>query len=256
MSDIHDKPSGSDDPAKPRVQSAVRTAQILTFVADSGSGVKAREVSDQLGIPRQATYHLVHTLLSIGMLRKNDQNRYVLGLAAAPIAAGVQRQLAPQEHVRSLVRATVAETREPAYAVGWVEDEIVILSSAKGDSLVQAAEESVGRSHDAHARASGKLLLALADPERRARYINRHALTARTPQTITSPAALQEALNTIQAHGYAVEREEYAAGLCCLAVPIAAAQNRIALAISVPKERFDERFGDYLATMRKIAQLQ
>lgn len=185
MDNIH-KPQEDEDGAKPRVQSAVRVSQILIFVAESRTGVKAHEISDGLGIPRQATYHLVHTLRSIGMLRKNEQNRYVLGLAATPIAAGLQRQLAPQEHIRSLVRAVVSETHETAYAVGWIEDEVVILFSARGDALVQAAEEALGRSFDAHARASGKLLLALTENGRRTRYINSHSLNARTPNTLTS----------------------------------------------------------------------
>ncbi|MDQ2632389.1 MAG: IclR family transcriptional regulator [Pseudomonadota bacterium] len=255
MSNVDEQADDAGGTAKPRVQSAVRVSRILIFVAESSAGVKARDISERLGIPRQATYHLVHTLLTIGMLRKNDQNRYVLGLAAAPIASGLQRQLAPQEHIRSLVRSVVSETHETAYAVGWVEDEVVILFSARGDSVVQAAEESLGRSYDAHARASGKLLLALADADRRDRYISRHALTARTPNTLTTLHALNQALDEIRAQGYSLEREEYALGLSCLAVPVPATQNKIALAISVPKERLEQRLEDYLATMRRIVQL-
>ena len=254
MPDTDQQPDGVHDNAKPRVQSAVRVSQILIFVADSRTGVQAREISESLGIPRQATYHLVHTLRTIGMLRKNDQNRYVLGLAAAPIAAGLQRQLAPQEHIRSLVRSIVSETHETAYAVGWIEDEVVVLFSAKGESLVQATEEALGRSFDAHARASGKLLLALADDDRRTRYINRHTLNARTPNTLTSVDALNKALDEIRTQGYSLEREEYAPGLCCLAMPVPGTQNKIALAISVPKDRFEERLDDYLAAIRRIVQ--
>jgi DNA-binding IclR family transcriptional regulator len=223
-------------------------------VAESRDGVKAHEISDSLGIPRQATYHLVHTLRSIGMLRKNEQNRYVLGLAAAPIADGLQRQLAPQEHIRSLVRLIVSETHETAYAVGWIEDEVVILFSARGDALVQAAEEALGRSFDAHARASGKLLLALSEDSRRTRYINRHSLNARTPNTLTSVDSLNKALDEIRIKGHSVEREEYALGLSCLAIPVPGTQNEIALAISVPKERFEAKYEEYLAAMQRIAR--
>src|SRR5258705_213604 len=108
-------PSDTDnDDAKPRVQTAMRTVAILLCVARSANGMKAKEISEQLELPRQVTYHLLHTLLSTGILRKNAQNRYILGLAASPIAEGFRRQIAPPELVAPKVRAAVAATGETA----------------------------------------------------------------------------------------------------------------------------------------------
>ena len=69
---------------KPRIQSAERTVAVLLTIAISLDATKAKEISDALGLPRQVTYHLLHTLLGTAVLRKNMQNRYVLGLPLLP----------------------------------------------------------------------------------------------------------------------------------------------------------------------------
>ena len=74
--------------AKPRIQSAVRTISILLAVADSPNGLRAKEIMEKLGLSRQVTYHLIHTMHGTGIIRKNERNRYVLGLAAVSIAEG------------------------------------------------------------------------------------------------------------------------------------------------------------------------
>ena len=124
---------------KPRVQSALRTISIVLAIADSSSGLKVKEILERLGLSRQVTYHLIHTLQSTGIIRKNENNRYVLGLAASTIAEGFRRQLAPPEHLAPRVRAIVAATGETAYAGGWVDGEIVALATAPGASPVGAA---------------------------------------------------------------------------------------------------------------------
>ena len=240
---------------KPRIQSAERTVAVLLAIARSLDGMKAKEISDGLGLPRQVTYHLLHTLLGTGVLRKNMQNRYVLGLAAAPIAEGFRRQLAPQEIVAPRVRAAVAATGETAYASGWVDGKIVVLSTARGSSAVQAAEVPQGFSGFAHARATGKLLLALADQGTRDAYLKQGSLAPVTARTIIESKILADQLRTIAQQRYSVDEEEFSLGLCCLAVPFDGFDGQVALGISVPTDRFHANFGSYLEALRRIARM-
>ena len=240
---------------KPRVQTAARTISLLLAIAQSPKGLKAMELSLQLNLPRQVTYHLLHTLCMTGILRRNGQNRYVLGLAAASIADGFRRQLAPPEHLAPRVRAAVASTGETAYAGGWIDGRIAVLATAKGNSPVQAAEVPHGYSGHAHARAAGKLLLALSNTERRDEYLEANPLISLTRNTITSRDRLDSELQLIATQGYAVDNEEFWDGLCCLAVPLEGANSGFALGISVPTERFHSNFDKYLSALRKVAGL-
>jgi IclR family transcriptional regulator, acetate operon repressor len=241
--------------SKPRIQSAVRTIAILQAVAESPNGLRAKEIMEKLGLSRQVTYHLIHTMHGTGIIRKNDRNRYVLGLAAVSIAEGFRRQLAPPEHLARRVRAIVAATGETAYAGGWVDGEIVALATARGESPVGAAEVPQGYSGHAHARASGKLLLALVEPAVREAYLAKHPLQARTSKTITDLGQLMKDFELIRARGYAMDNEEFHEGLQCLAVPVEGLGGRFALGISVPTGRFDKNFDNYLAALLNAARI-
>jgi IclR family transcriptional regulator, acetate operon repressor len=240
---------------KPRIQSAVRTISILLVIAESTNGLKAKDIMQQVGLPRQVTYHLIHTMLGTGVIRKNETNRYVLGLAAVSIAEGFHRQLGPPEQLASKVRSIVAATGETAYASGWVDSEIVALATAGGDAPVAAAKVPQGYSGYAHARATGKLLLALVNPVVCSAYLTRHPLEPRTSKTITDLEKFEKELEGIRSRGYAVDNEEFYEGLQCLAVPVEGLGGRFVLGISVPKDRFDRNFDRYLAALFDAARI-
>ena len=247
--------TAEDGQLKPRIQSAVRTISILLAVADSPNGLRAKEIMDKLGLSRQVTYHLIHTMHGTGIIRKNDNNRYVLGLAAVSIAEGFSRQLAPPEHLARRVRSIVAATGETAYAGGWVDGEIVALATARGESPVGAAQVPQGYSGYAHARAAGKLLLAMVEPGQREAYLAKHPLEARTSKTITEPDELMKEFDRIRSSGYSIDNEEFHEGLQCLAVPVEGLGGRFVLGISVPKQRFHENFDRYLAALLHAARI-
>jgi IclR family transcriptional regulator, acetate operon repressor len=250
------EPTSAVEPAaegqRPRVQSAARAVGILLAIAQSENGLTTKEISEQVGIGRQATYHLLHTLLGAGMVTRDERNRYLLGLRVGTLSAGFARQLAPSEHLAPVVRAVAQETGETAYASGWWSGEITVLTVARGTNPIQAAEVNQGYVGDAHARASGKLLLAYAPPATRDAYLETHPLVRSTPNTITSRKALERELEEIRQRGYSQDDEEFALGLCCLAVPFDAGLSPFALSISAPRERFLERREEYLATIQRF----
>lgn len=248
-------PAAEDSHQKPRIQSAVRTVAILLAVADSPNGLRAKEIMDKLGLSRQVTYHLIHTMHGTGIIRKNDSNKYVLGLAAVSIAEGFHRQLVPPEHLARRVRSIVAATGETAYASGWVDGEIVALATARGESPVGAAQVPQGYSGYAHARAAGKLLLAMVDSGVRESYLATHPLEARTAKTITDPDDLMRELERIRSKGYALDNEEFYEGLQCLSVPVEGLGDRFVLGISVPKQRFKANFERYLTVLQNAARI-
>ncbi len=240
---------------KPRVQSAARAIQILQAVArHRGDGISAREIAETLDLPRQVVYHLVHTLLGLDMLRKTRGARYALGLGVAPLAQAFRQQLMAPDFLAQYVKEAAARTGETAYAVGWVDERIVVLATAQGRLPVLAAEVPHGFADDAHARASGKLLLAMASEIDTSRYLAQHPLRPRTPHTFTELPAFMAELARIRAQWFAIDAEEFSPGLTCLAVPIGAVPSTLVLGISAPTERFELRRESYLRSLREVAQ--
>jgi IclR family acetate operon transcriptional repressor len=138
--------------------------------------------------------------------------------------------------------------------VGWVDDEIVVLATARSASVIHAAEPSPGTTGSAHARASGKLLLAMSTDNEARAYLARAPLIARTKNTLTDVVAITGELERIRQNWIAVEREEYAEGLACMAVPIGRPPALLALTISAPADRFERNFDLYADRLREVAR--
>ena len=240
---------------EPRVQSVAKASKILFAVAQSNNGLRAVEISDRLEIPRQATYHLVHTMVTLGLLTRGPDQKYLLGLRIGILAEAFPRHLAPPERLSPYVRAIAYATGETSYAVGWWEGEITTLAVVRGRNAIQAAEVPHGLSSDAHARASGKMLLAMADGPIRERYLASHSLQRRTANTITDITELRRELEVIRANGYAIDNEEYTEGLCCVAMPIDDGSMPFVVGLSSPAEQFSQSLDFYLKSMRQALQV-
>ena len=242
---------------KPRVQTAARTFKVLTEVALAApEGISAKAISANLGLPRQVVYHLIHTLVSIGALRKSGPSNYVLGLGVGPIAEGFRMQLASGDTLTRYASMAASGTGETAYVVGWVGNSIAVLASARGRSAIAAAEIPQGVTGDAHARASGKLLLSHASPSVVEDYLARHPMSPRTAHTITNREAFATALAQIREENVAYDLEEYTLGLSCMAIPLGSKQMvRLALGISAPTQRFHENIDRYREVLVNIASL-
>jgi IclR family transcriptional regulator, acetate operon repressor len=108
--------------------------------------------------------------------------------------------------------------------------------------MVRVAEVASGPYEHGHARANGKVLLAYAWPEVREAYLRSHPLDRLTENTIGDREELERELKRIRKRGYAIDQEEYAAGLCCVAAPLLQDGRIIAaLGVAVPAARFKQR---------------
>jgi len=223
---------------KPRLQTAARTIDLLLAVAREPAGASVKDIVGAMGVPRQVVYNLLHTMLELRVIRRTPQQRYTLGVGLLPIVTSFERDLAIHDQLRPIVQSIARQTGETAYAVGWLDDEIVVLETARGAQPVHVAEVSLGYSGFAHARASGKLLLACASDEQRRYYMSKRPLDPRTEHTIVSESVLEEEFARIRRDGFASEIEEFLPGLCCIAVPVPHTNEMLCVGISAPIDRF------------------
>ncbi|WP_319825902.1 IclR family transcriptional regulator [Thalassovita sp.] len=227
---------------KPRVQSVARAAKILFCVAESEAGMSAAEIRETTGLPTQATYHLLQTLQAISLLRRGTNNNYVLGLRVGDLIDGFRNHFSCPDELRSIVKRVAEKTGETSYASGWYDGDLVSLAVETGTNPIHA---SIGQKHLGgfiHARASGKLLLALSDESSQQAFFASHDLDPLTENTLTTKSQLISEFQEIRETGYALDREEYALGLTCLAVPVRLAGDTYALCVSGPTPRMKKEF--------------
>jgi DNA-binding IclR family transcriptional regulator len=236
-----------------RIQSVARACQLLLWVAEQPRGATAKEVAIAQRLALPTTYHLVNTLVDQGLLAKSGGRRYILGESASVLAQAYLRGRAVPENLLTAVHELADRTRETTYLADWGEHEIRVLASVEGGMMVRVAEVASGRYEDAHARANGKVLLAYAPDELREDYLASHPMRRLTPNTITEPDELDGELRRIRRRGYAIDQEEFTAGVSCVGAPVLQNGRLVAaLGISVPSERFKKRRQELTATLREV----
>lgn len=129
-----------------------------------------------------------------------------------------------------------------------------MLASVEGSEIVRVAEVASGPYEHGHARANGKVLLAYAFAEVREAYLRSHPLVPLTDATIVEQAKLERELARIRSRGYAIDQEEYAAGVSCVGAPVFHEGHVVAsLAVSVPSERFRKRRAELVETVLGVS---
>jgi DNA-binding IclR family transcriptional regulator len=238
---------------KPRIQSVARALALLDEIARSPAGRTAQELTRAVGLSRATTYHLLHTLTGAGYVARGPEHRYRLAIGVGPLVQAFERHVLRTTccRWRARLRRAPASRRTSRPGQG---SELVLLCSVPGHHQVAVANSTLGPIDNGHARASGKLLLALAPEDARERYLAAHPLTRVTRATVTSRDALLREFERIRDAGYASDAEEFHEGVCCLAAPLGRGGSSYALAISAPRERFEALRPEYLETLLTLAR--
>jgi DNA-binding IclR family transcriptional regulator len=199
------------------VKSADRTVQILEYLSSATTARTLRNVSDDLKIPRASAYALLMTLEKRNWVESTD-GRYRLGIRSL-------RASAHFVETDETVNATAAVLDELSQRF----DETIHLARLDGDEIVyivtRPSSHAVaivirpGRRLPATVTGLGKALLA-ARPWPEVEALVPKLAPALTPHTITSHAALREELEATRARGYALDEQESALGVRCVAVTV------------------------------------
>ncbi len=244
-------PLGKTPAKPPRVQSVARATDILNVIAGSADGATAQEITRALGLNRATVYHLLHTLGAAGYVTQGPERRYRIGLGVGGLVAAFERHAVPGGFL-PLARELAARTGETAYIAMRQRDQLMLLCSVPGHHPVGVASSPIGPIDQGHARASGKLLLALAPEEIREAYLATHPLKRHTPSTITRREELYKAFERIAADRYATDHEEFTPGVACVAAPIGPGASSLVVVLSAPRDRFDANRDAYIAAAQDV----
>lgn len=231
-----------------------RASRLLLWIAGQPEGGSASDAARAMQLALPTAYHLLNTLVAAGLLAKDSRRRYLLGPKIAILAESYSRSDRVPEYLLAPLRALAHETGETAYLAGWRGAEIRPRASVEGTSPIRVAEVDRGPYRWAHARATGKLLLAFASEDLRAGYLAINPLERVTERTICDSAVFDRELAQIREQSYAIDEEEFIPGVSCIAAPVL--ENGVVVAsytISAPADRFARRREKLLAAVRAAA---
>lgn len=194
-------------PARAPTRTAERVLDLLDAVSER-AGASLSELARATGLSPATASRLLATLLARGLVTRDEQGRYLPGLALMLMAARVLRGEPLYElagvHLAALAEAT-NETANLGIAVD--ADRALYLRQVAGDHRVQTASWT-GRTIPRHGTAMGAALAGELEP-----------------------------------HGYAVSRGAFEPDITAIAVPIRDYQHGIVAALSIiaPSYRTDDQ---------------
>ncbi|MGW8881786.1 IclR family transcriptional regulator domain-containing protein, partial [Streptomyces mirabilis] len=124
----------------------------------------------------------------------------------------------------------------PVYCAVYREGEIELIAVADTPAI-PAVDEWASFRETGHAHAIGQCLLSQLDEKAREDHLDRHPVRPLTRYSVKDRATLLERLRSLERTEPVIERQEYALGTVCAAIPITAGFTAAAMAISVPLEQ-------------------
>ena len=267
--------------SKPRSEYAIQTVTNALRMLEVFHGVSEMGVSDlarHLKLHKNSAFRLLATLELAGYIQQSPETEnYRLGPRCLELGHAFARSQNLMSLARPVLEGLSAELRETTHLGILVDDQVVHLDGVLPDQLVLTGSR-VGQRLPSHCTALGKVLLGRDRAEPVAACIAADAseasgasggasraaagvvrgsarraaagadpshdrpLVSYTKTTIVDPTKLIDELRNVAMQGYAVDVEEYSAGLCCVAAPVCDAGTRVvaALSISGPSLRLAE----------------
>ena len=223
--------SGGREFGASQVQSVDRAIAILYLLARrGGAGVTA--IANELGVHKSTAFRLIAALENGDLIeQEGERGKYHLGRGVLRLAAATTARLELPAESRPVCRRLATEVGEAV--------NIAILDSGEATNILQEYAPSaitgrnwLGQRTPLHATASGKVLLAYADPVTAKEALDA-ALRSYTPHTITEPAALEAELAGVRERGWASTAEEFEIGLNALAAPVYDGTGEVVAAVGV-----------------------
>jgi DNA-binding IclR family transcriptional regulator len=213
------------------IGSVQRALRLLEAAGSHSEGAPAKQLAREAGLPLPTAYHLLRTLTHEGYLRR-ESGVFLLGDAAGRLADGGM-----QQKRRSMIVDSLARFRDvvgaPVYFAVYREGEVELVGVS--DTPAQrACEEWADFRETAHAHAIGQCLLGQLDEKSRRDHYDRHPVEAITPFTVRDMRAMEARIASMERSQPVTERQEYALGIVCAAIPITVGDIAATVAISLP----------------------
>lgn len=196
-----------------------RGLALLRLVFVDRGRTRLAELAAGLGLPRTTMYRLVAELQRQGLVIRVARGRYDIGLALADPDPAITRNGQLARVAREPLKRLVGRIGLTAH-LGVFENDMVtyLVKSPSPDPAARFTRE--GGQLEAYCSGVGKVLLAALPDAALAAYLAAGPFIPFTHRTITELDALAACLDQVRRQGWAIDDEEAADGLRCLAVPL------------------------------------
>ena len=225
-----------------RVQSLTRALALLDTLAETADGMTLSDVAQIVGLAPSSAHRLLTTLESQRYVRfVPGEGLWQVGVQAFVVGQAFRRSRDVVTLARPQMRHLMEESGETVNLYIEEGGEAVCMAQVECRQMMRAISRPGGRVK-LHSSGAGKAILATLSASDVARILQTRGLPRVSDKTLDTPKKLKADLERIRERGYAVDDEEHAVGLRCVAAPILDEDGKplAALSISGPLARIDD----------------
>lgn len=213
---------------------SVTAERILRLLEEilAGDG-RVESVADKLGLPQSTAYRQVGALVAEGCLLRMPGGQYIAG----PRLLSLFARIDARQIIGNVAQPTLeglAHSLNAVVQLGTLEQGMVTYRVKAGRSSTSAFTK-VGMQMEAYCSAVGKVLLAHLPGEDLETYLAGGPFVPLTEATITDPDRLRAEFKRVLADGFAVDDNEAAEGLYCVAMPLRSPNGAVCASVSVSR---------------------
>jgi len=199
----------------PAVQKAFR---LLERVASAEDGLRLAEISQALGLSKSTTHGLIQALVAVGALDQTPlRKKFFLGPSIMDLAFKSRNYFAMSTEVRPILERLRNRINETIF-LGVLSDSRGIILAAARASKTLTISSSPGDTIPLLAGAVGKAYLASLSETQALAVIQEKGLRKYTSASIVDETAYLREVARVRRDGFALDNEEYLAGVKALAI--------------------------------------
>jgi len=225
-----------------QVQSLTRALAILETLAETTEGMTLSDVAQVVGLAPSTAHRLLTTLESRRFVRfLAPDGLWQVGVQSFVVGQAFRRSRDVIALARPQMRQLMEATGETANLYIEEGGEAVCMAQVESRQMMRAIARPGGRVK-LHCSGAGKAMLAHLPADEVAKILQAHGLPRTTDKTLDTPQRLKVDLERIRVLGFAIDDEEHAVGLRCVASTVLDEEGQplAALSVSGPTARIDE----------------
>lgn len=235
------------------IKSIVKAARVVNLLTSAGTPLSLAHISSEMNMSKSTLHGIISTLVDVKFLvQEQDTGRYWLGTRLFEIGSAIFSQWNVRNVAYPFIQRIVAEVEETVH-MGILDDyEVLYINKLEASNSIRIVTD-IGSRIPSHCTGLGKALLSGLSSFELLCMVKAKGQQKYTESTITSHEKLWQELELVRERGYALDEQEFAEGLRCIAVPIFDHAGSIiaALSISGPVSRMR---GDKLEHHRSSLQ--
>lgn len=215
------------------VKSAARVADVINLLGSVPGDYSVTRIAKTLQIPKSSAHGLLETLRQKGLVTRDANGNFSLSIRLLAMATSDFDVQDLRDKARPIMQELSNRFEATTNLAALDGDSVIYIEKVQSSAQTVQIVTYVGGTLPAHATALGKTLVGHLAPDEREEWLAAHDYIALTKHTLTSRAAMEKELEFFQAHGYAVDDEEFHEGVLCIAAPVFNHTGRAVAAMSL-----------------------